>query len=165
MSMSMLIDQKYRDDFNYFFVGADRLWNNLDAFINGSMTVTRDYPPHNIIKIDEDRYAIELAIAGFSENDIEVHLEDGKLTITGKIEKKNDQKVPDESKYVYRGIAGRSFTKTFKIADTIEVEEARLTNGMLKINLKHVIPDNRKAKKIEIKTGSNSSSKKEYLTE
>lgn len=104
------------------------------------------YPPHNIIKTDVNKYSVELALAGFNKNDIEVSVEANSLIVKGShIE-------PDSTiEYLHRGIATRTFTKTIKIADTIEVEGAEFVDGVLRISLVNVIPENKKAKKIDIK--------------
>jgi molecular chaperone IbpA len=101
----------------------------------------------NILKQDEDHYSIEIAVAGFTEKDLDVTLEDAKLSVTGKVEEK------DEVNLLHRGIANRSFTRQFTLADTIEIEGAHLEHGMLTISLKNIIPDSKKPKKIEVTTG------------
>jgi len=125
----------------------------------GGKPVSTTYPPHNIIKLDDNKYAVELAIAGFKIEDIEIFVEDGELIIKG--DKKD---TVDEPKYVYRGIATRSFTKIIQMADTVEVRNASFEDGILRINLENVIPDNKKPRKIEI--GKQSSvNKKDLLNE
>lgn len=101
------------------------------------------YPPYNIKKIDENKYVIEMAVAGFGKQDIELELEDGKLTVKGSI-------TSDAGDYLYKGIADRAFTRQFTLADTVEVKNADLINGMLKIWLERFIPENKKPKKIPI---------------
>ena len=136
--------------FDPFFVGADRLWRHVDDLHKMAATnQASNYPPYNIIKDDEDHYTIEMAVAGFTEEDLEVTLE-------------------DESKLLHRGIANRSFTRQFTLSDTIEIKGANLENGMLFIVLKNVIPDSKKPKKIEVTTRSKvteSKEEKELLTE
>ena len=121
--------------------------------------VSTTYPPHNIIKLDDNKYAVELAIAGFKIEDIEIFVEDGELIIKG--DKKD---TVDEPKYVYRGIATRSFTKIIQMADTVEVRNASFEDGILRINLENVIPDNKKPRKIEIGKQS-PTNKKDLLNE
>jgi len=135
--------------FDPFFVGADRLWRHVDDLHKqANANQAQKYPPYNIRKDDEDRYSIEMAVAGFTEQDLDVTLEDAKLTVIGKVETK------DEANLLHRGIANRSFSRQFTLADTIEIEGAYLEHGMLKINLKNIIPDSKKPKKIEVQTGS-----------
>ena len=106
------------------------------------------YPPYNIKKVDENKYILEMAVAGFGKQDIELVLEGDKLTITGSVSS-------DAEDYIYKGIADRAFTRHFTLADTIEVKNADLVNGMLKIWLERFIPEDKKPKKIPIgATGS-----------
>ena len=124
-----------------FTVGFDRALRRLDLLDN---TKTPTYPPYNIIQLDEDNYVIELAIAGFTENDVSIEIKEQVLTVATTVEKK------EEADYVHRGIAKRSFTRSFTLADTIEVVEASLNNGMLCIKLRNVIPEHKRARKIVI---------------
>ena len=103
------------------------------------------FPPHNIIKSDENKYVVELAVAGFAKDEIDISLQDGSLTIKG--EKK--ESTPD-IQYLHRGIGTRSFTKVITIADTIEVKGAEIKDGILRIGLENVIPEHKKPRKIEI---------------
>jgi molecular chaperone IbpA len=102
------------------------------------------FPPHNIIKADENKYVVELAVAGFAKDEIDISLQDGNLTIKG------DKKDKDESNYLYRGIGTRSFTKVITIADTIEVKGAEIKDGILRVGLENIIPEHKKPRKIEI---------------
>lgn len=147
--------------FDPFFVGADRLWRHIDDLHRmADSAQTTKYPPYNIRKDDEDHYSIEMAVAGFTEQDLDVTIEDGKLTITGKVEQE------DGGNLLHRGIANRAFTRQFTLADTIEVEGADLEHGMLKITLKNIIPDHKKAKQIPVKTGGKLlEGEKQLLTE
>ena len=112
------------------------------------MDTTRDsgYPPYNIRKINEAQYVIEIALAGFSKEDIEVEVTEGNLTIRSKEEKETDE---DES-FVHKGIAKRSFLRSFTLSDDIIVKGADLKDGMLIINLEKVIPDEKKPRLIQI---------------
>jgi molecular chaperone IbpA len=146
--------------FDPFFVGADRLWRHVDDLHKMAATnQSSNYPPYNIIKNDEDHYTIEMAVAGFTDEDIDVTLEDAQITVTGKA------KEQDDTKLLHRGIANRSFTRQFTLADTIEIEAANLQHGMLTLSLKNIIPDSKKPKKIKVTTGSKIPRKKEILTE
>ena len=102
------------------------------------------FPPHNIIKSDENKYVVELAVAGFAKDEIDISLQDGNLTIKG------DKKDKDEATYLYRGIGTRSFTKVITIADTIEVKCAEIKEGILRVGLENIIPEHKKPRKIEI---------------
>jgi molecular chaperone IbpA len=146
--------------FDPFFVGADRLWRHVDDLHKMAATnQSSNYPPYNIIKNDEDHYTIEMAVAGFTDEDIDVTLEDAQITVTGKA------KEQDDTKLLHRGIANRSFTRQFTLADTIEIEAAKLEHGMLIIELKNIILDSKKSKKIKIETGGKVPNEKEILTE
>ena len=102
------------------------------------------FPPHNIIKADDNKYVVELAVAGFAKEEIDIQVQEGNLTIKGE---KNDK---DESNYLHRGIGTRSFTKVITIADTIEVRGAEIKDGILRVGLENVIPEHKKPRKIEI---------------
>ncbi len=102
-----------------------------------------------------------MAVAGFTQEDIEVLLQDGKLTVTGKVTNEEDG-----GKLLHRGIANRAFTREFTLSDTIEVEGADLENGILLISLKNIIPDHKKPKTIKVTSGGKIvEGKKELLTE
>lgn len=118
------------------------------------------YPPYNIKKINDTTYIIEMAVAGFGKQDLEVELQDGTLTIKGNV-------TSDEADYIYKGIAERAFTRQFTLADTIEIKNADLINGMLKIWLERFIPEEKKPKKIPIGDSevAKDSSTKQFLSE
>lgn len=127
-------------------VGFDRLLSTLDEALNIPEKVLTSYPPYNIAKISEDKYVIELAVAGFKREEIDITLEDSKLTIQG-----NAKKDEDGSKtYYHRGIALRNFTRVFTLADTVVVNNADLVDGMLVVELQNIIPENKKPRKISL---------------
>jgi molecular chaperone IbpA len=129
--------------FNTKTVGFDNMFKRLTDF-SESFPKIPTYPPYNIKKTDENTYVIEVAVAGFGKQDIELILENGILTIKGNIS-------GDEgTEYLFKGIADRAFTRTFTLADTVEVKNADLINGMLKIWLERFIPESAKPKKIDI---------------
>jgi molecular chaperone IbpA len=139
-------------DFSPFFkstVGFDRLMRMLEddapRYANSN-----SYPPYNIEQLDENDYRIDMAVAGFSMEDIDITVQDGRLIIEGSKAKDARQ---DNKKYLYRGIANRNFAQEFKLADHIEVKEATLENGMLSIALERIIPEEKKPRKIEINYG------------
>lgn len=105
------------------------------------------WPPYNIAKVDENKYVIEVAVAGFGRSDLEIELQDNKLLIRGAT--KNDEK----STYLHKGIADRAFKREFHLADTIEVQNAEIVNGLLKVWLENVIPDSKKPRKVDIADG------------
>ena len=130
-----------------FTIGFDSLFDRLF-----DMDTTRDsqgYPPYNIRKVNDLQYVIELALAGFSKDDIEVEVTDGQLSIRSKEEKKEEE---ESSYFVHKGIAKRSFSRTYTLSDDIIVKGADLKDGMLTVNLEKVIPDEKKPRLIQIGT-------------
>ena len=106
-----------------------------------------NYPPYNLVKETDTRYRLELAIAGFSKDDVEVTTESNKLTVEGK------QKDADTDEYVYRGLASRAFTRTWTLSDDVEVNEVDFTNGLLTVRLNKIIPEHQKRKVYKIAGG------------
>jgi molecular chaperone IbpA len=111
----------------------------------GTVMDPHGYPPYNIEKLGEDQYRISIAVAGFSESDIEITEHDRKLTVEGK-----QQADATERTFIHKGIASRNFTRTFQLAEYIEVSGARMVNGILEIDLFRNVPEERKPKKIGI---------------
>ena len=116
---------------------------------NGSLAVQSNYPPYNIRKAGKDKYDIEVAVAGFNKDDVEVEYEDNLLTVKTKDVKRTKEKEGDE--VIHRGISQRSFARSFTIADDVKVNGAELKDGLLTIACERVIPDYKKKKLIEIK--------------
>ena len=134
------------DNFNQltpYAVGYDKLFDNLSRYVDNSVTST-GFPPYNIRKEGEYNYVIEMALAGFSKEDIEVEVADGTLSVRS--DKKDD--VADN---LYRGISFRKFNRKFTLSDDIVVNDASLDNGMLTINLERVVPEEKKPRLIEVK--------------
>jgi len=127
-------------------LGFERFFDDVEKLLSMDVQkVTQSFPPHNIIKLDETHYIVELAVAGFSKDEIEITSEDGTLTIKGE---KKDKDV--EVTYLHRGIGTRSFTKQLTIADTVEVRGAEFKDGILRVGLENIIPEHKKPRKIEI---------------
>ena len=127
-------------------LGFERFFDDVEKMMNMDVQkVSASFPPHNILKLDDSRYVVELAIAGFSKDEIDVSVEEGKLTVKGE---KKDKEL--DVHYIHRGIGTRSFTKTLTIADTIEVKGAEFKDGILRIGLENIIPESKKPRKIEI---------------
>lgn len=124
-----------------FFIGFDGIFDKMHQLNKN----TSNYPPYNLIKTGDDSYLIELAVAGFDEDDFDVELHNGVLTIKAEVKDSDTT-----TNYLHKGIAARSFERKFTLADTIEVEGASLHQGMLTIRLVNVIPDEKKPKKIAI---------------
>ena len=127
------------------FIGFDNLFNELE---NASQREVQNYPSYNIIKIDDDNYRVELALAGFSQNDISIETNSNILTIEAK-------KTEDNGEYIYKGISNRSFRRQFRLSDFLEVKNAEFNQGLLLITLKRELPEALKPKKIQIKNSSN----------
>ena len=154
---STIFQQLYKYD--PYFVGFDRIFNRLNAF-ELNPTGSGNYPPYNIIR-NGDNYTIELAVAGFNQDEIEVihEPEKGNLIVKGS----NDREGVD---YLHQGIASRTFNRTWTVSDTIVVNGADLSEGILRIELENVIPEEKKPKVISIGKGEKiEKSKKELLTE
>lgn len=143
-------------------VGFEPILKKL-AEISDTMPKIPTYPPYNIRKVDENKYVIELAVAGFGKQDLEIEIQDGTLKIAG-----NVQNEDTDDNYIFKGIAARAFTRSFTLADTVEVKNADLINGMLKIWLERFIPEDKKPKKINIGETSNDhngEATKQFLSE
>jgi len=118
----------------------DRVMNQLDA--TGS---TGNYPPYNIVRVDEDRYEIQVAVAGFEKDEIEVEFHEGHLSITGRQENKEI-----ETEYLHHGISSRDFVRSFTLAEYVEVNDAVIENGILTVSLERIVPETMKPKTIAI---------------
>jgi len=129
-----------------FSVGFDSVF---DRFFDMDTNREQGYPPYNIRKVNDIQYVIELALAGFSKDDIEVELTDGQLAIRSKDKKEEEE---DSDSFVHKGIARRSFSRTYTLSDDVIVKGADLKDGMLIINLERVIPDEKKPRLIQIGT-------------
>jgi molecular chaperone IbpA len=131
-----------------FGIGFDSILDELMR-VNAQQTNT-NYPPYNIVKHSEDAFAIELAVAGFREGDINITLEKNVLTIKGEQAHEIDQDINEVVEYVHRGISARSFTRTFTLADYVEVVGASAENGILNIQLERQVPEEQKPKTVAI---------------
>ena len=124
------------------FIGFDTMLENIRA-ASENLPKIPTYPPYNITKVDDEHYTIEMAVAGFGKADLDIELKENTLTITGNHTAKDND-------YIYQGIANRAFTRQFTLADTVVVKNAELVNGLLRIALERFIPEEKKAKKIDI---------------
>ena len=123
-------------------IGVDKLMETLQSRINSN---SNNYPPFNIISLDQDRYIIEIAIVGFKENEISITAHNGQLTVRG--EQNNSR---EAQHYLHNGICSKKFKRTFSLADYVEVQSADLNEGLLCINLERIVPDSLKPKEIQI---------------
>ena len=131
-----------------YAVGFDRVFDQLNTYARKNATST-GFPPYNIRKGGDYTYAIEMALAGFSKNDIEIEVAEGLLTVRSV---KEDSETNEEyDSKIYRGISYRKFNRKFTLADDIVVNDASLENGMLEITLERIVPDAKKPRKITIK--------------
>ena len=127
-------------------VGFDRLALTMDSLASEHVPT---YPPYNIEKLDDDAYAISMAVAGFSEDDLDITVQENTLTVTGKIAQ-SDETV--ERHFLHRGIAERAFERRFSLADHIKVAEEKLEHGLLHIALKREVPEEAKPRTVSITT-------------
>ena len=132
-----------------FGVGFDSVIDRLQSdFFTDSFQGTQNFPPYNIIKRDGTSYDIEMAVAGFAEEDLEIEYADNVLTVSSKdSDPFKDSKEPE---YVHKGISARQFTKKFSLADDVIVNDASMKNGMLKISMEKVVPEGKKKRAIKI---------------
>jgi molecular chaperone IbpA len=132
-------------------VGFDNVFDHFERMMddhNFNEMVRYNYPPYNIVKTGNFTYNIELALAGFSKKDIEINMEDGILNIKSVVEATKDK---DEDGVIHKGIAKRYFSKSFTIADDVEVKGAELKDGLLKVSLERIVPESKKPRTISIK--------------
>lgn len=122
-------------------VGFDRIFNELEATAKQPT-----FPPYNITEQGDDCYSIELALAGFDQDDIEISYQNNKLII----KTVDDMKQEENIRYLHRGISKRKFTREFTLADDVVVDGATMVNGMLYVDMTRVVPDHKKPRKIEI---------------
>jgi molecular chaperone IbpA len=143
-------------DFDKFFVGFEEHVNRIAKLHDDVTKNIPNYPPFNIKKTSDNTYSIELAVAGFAKHEIDIEFADDKLIVRGNTSE-------DDSNYLFKGIAARNFTRTFALDDQIEIKDAEMFNGMLKIALERIIPEHKKPKKIDVKEKADG--KKQLLTE
>lgn len=139
--------QTLSDDFlNRNFIGYNRI---LDDFKRMTPAAVTNFPPYNVIDVDDETVDIELAVAGFDPEEISVMVDNGILSIESE---KLDEEETDEKNYRYRGISRRAFSRSFRLAEYWEVSDAKFEKGILIVRLKQEIPEERKPKRIDIKT-------------
>ena len=134
-----------------FTVGFDDMFNHFDHMVDHLPHMTaNNYPPYNIVKTGSLTYDIEVALAGYGKKDISVNFEDNILKIES-VKSKEEKEVEDNDGVLHQGIAKRNFSKTFTIAEDVEVKGAELKDGLLRVSLEKIVPDHRKARTINIK--------------
>tara|TARA_B100000579_G_scaffold75574_1_gene58267 strand:- start:21266 stop:21727 length:462 start_codon:yes stop_codon:yes gene_type:complete len=131
-------------------VGFDNIFDHFERMFDGDvMNIPQvNYPPYNIVKTGENTYDIELALAGFSKDDIDVEYENNVLTVKSI---KKAEEVQENDAVLHRGISKRMFSKSFTVSDDVEVKGAELKDGLLKVSLERIIPESKKPRTIKIK--------------
>ena len=130
-------------------VGFDDVFDHFESMFDGpTLTIGSNYPPYNIVKTGDNKFDIEVALAGFNKKDINVTSENGMLTIESKQEDKSEDK---DGEVLHKGISKRYFKKSFTIADDVEIKGAELKDGMLKVSMEKIVPEAKKLKTIDIK--------------
>lgn len=137
-------------DFDKVFVGFDDQFKRMQALHDDLTKDIPNYPPFNVRK-DGNTYTIEIAVAGFATNEIDVTIDGGKLIVKGNTESVDPAEAASD--YLFKGIATRAFTRAWAIGDSYEVKDAELFNGILKIALDKLVPEEQKAKKVPVKAG------------
>ena len=159
-------DDRFFRTANMNAIGFNRIVGQLEGLWNEDRTERQEtYPPYNIINTGEDTFRIEVAVAGFSKEEINVEVKEQTLTVSGE-KNELETKIKEES-FVHKGIGTRKFQRTFKMADYVEVIEADILNGVLTIECAQKIPEAQKPRKIVIGSGAENTQdkKKELLTE
>lgn len=147
-------------DFDKYFVGFEDQFNKIAKLHDDFAKNVPNYPPYNIKKMDDNKYVIEIAVAGFAKSEIEITVDDDKLTVKGSA-KDN----ADSGSYLFKGIGLRDFTRTFALNDQVEIKGAAMLNGLLKIALERIVPEHKKPKKVDIVDEESTTPSKQYLTE
>lgn len=130
---------------NRALVGFDRMFDTFETrFAN---QLNSNYPPYNVIKSDDDHYVIEVAVAGFNRKEITVEIEQDQLTIKGEHDKDN---VEDTTQYLHRGLSARGFTRQFALAEHVVVKGATIQDGILRVQLERIIPEEKKPRLVDI---------------
>lgn len=124
-------------------IGIDSLFDRIVSQVDNSVAAG-NYPPYNIIKVTDDHYKVQIAVAGFEQGDLEVNFQEGQLTVTG------ERREQDDQAYLHRGISARRFSRSWPVGEYVEVEGAQVKNGILTVDLKRHLPESMKPKTIAI---------------
>jgi molecular chaperone IbpA len=128
------------------FIGFDHVWNEIERLAD--VADNKLYPPHNVVKHSESTYTIELALAGYKSDDLQVEVKEGILVITG--DNRSTVDTEETREYLHRGISGKKFTRTFRLSEHVVVDGADFVDGLLVIDLKVVIPEEKRPRTIPI---------------
>jgi molecular chaperone IbpA len=133
-------------------IGFDNVFDHFERMFEDDFRglSVPNFPPYNIVKTGSNTYDVELALAGYSKKDIDVSLEEGVLTIKS-IKDEQEKEVEDNNGILHKGIAKRYFSKSFTIADDVEVKGAELKDGLLKVSLERIVPEHKQPRTIEVK--------------
>ena len=132
-----------------FSVGFDSIFDEFDRMLESTERYSTNYPPYNIKRVNDTDYRIEVALAGYDKDDIEVELKDSALTVRNKTK---EQPIDEKGNgVIHKGISTRQFERAFTISEDIKVKDAELKNGLLTIDLERIIPDEKKPRLIDIK--------------
>ena len=137
------------------FIGFEPILNELER-IHTAGRIQDNYPPHNVVKVDDENFIIEMAVAGFSQDDIHVEVKDGILLV------KAEKAEKDEREYAHKGISSRKFEKSFRLSEFVVIDGADLVNGILVVNARVEVPEERRPRKLEIGSAG-ASKKKEFI--
>jgi len=143
VNTSLMVNDPF-DRVKTYSIGFDRMFDKL---FDESSVATTNYPPYNIVKVDDSNYVIEVAIAGFSKDEIEIETKENILTIKSQSRPEGD----DDKQYLHKGISNRAFTRAFTLSDDVVVKGATFENGLLNVELERIIPEEKKPRLIEIK--------------
>jgi molecular chaperone IbpA len=135
------------------FVGFDTMIDELDRISRHS---SDSFPPHNILRVDEDKYLIEMAAAGYSESELDVQVKERTLTVKGKHEDRGRE-------YIHKGVSTKRFERQFRLSEYVEVTGAQFKDGLLSINLEVIVPDSKLPRKININSEEKSNGKKDQI--
>ena len=133
-------------------VGFDNVFDHFERMFNDDFfnVPTVNYPPYNIVKTGANEYNVEVALAGFSRDDVSVEFAEGVLTIKSK-DKKESEKKDEDGNIIHKGISKRYFSKSFTVADDVEIKGAELKDGLLTVSMERIVPESKKARVIDIK--------------
>ena len=137
------------------FVGFDSIFEDLERIHSSARNGANNYPPHNIVKIDEEKFLIELAVAGFGNDDFEIELKDGILKIRA-------EKPEDDREYAFKGISSRKFEKSFRLSEYCVIDGADYQDGILVVYARVEIPEEQRPRKIQIGSAG-ASTRKQFL--
>ena len=130
-------------------VGFDDMFDHFEHMMDdGFFRTGGNFPPYNIVKTGDNTYDVELALAGFNKKDIEVEYKENLLTVKSK---KQEETKDEDGNIIHRGISKRMFSKSFTIANDVEVKGAELKDGLLKVSLEKIVPESKKPRTIKIK--------------